>query len=63
MSLTFKVPTTTLPDGRLFISDETMREHPEVLEFVQRFPDYWIRDCDRDGVVSAKVVMLPAFGR
>lgn len=51
---TVEIPTTRLPDGRYFISDEDMQDKPWVAEFVARFPDYWKRD-DRlllQGVVS-----------
>jgi len=50
------VPMHYLEDGRPFISDETLCDQPEVLEFVRRFPDYWVRadDLCLCGVVGPK---------
>jgi hypothetical protein len=52
MSLTVQVPTRTLPDGRIFISDEDYLQYPWVREFVDRFSNYWTHDFDMCGYVS-----------
>ncbi len=38
------VPVHTLPDGRQFIADEDCMERREILDFVKRFPAYWVHD-------------------
>ena len=55
--ISFPIPTTTLHDGRVFITDETVVGHPEVLEFVQRFSNYWTRDELRMGWISAETIL------
>jgi hypothetical protein len=50
-----------LPDGGDFIPDLDCVEHPEILNFVRRFPDYYYRDCIRCGLRSAPTNnLLPA---
>ena len=48
----FEVPMTELPDGRLFVADETCAEHPEVRQFIGRFSNYWTWDVNRCGFTS-----------
>lgn len=43
---------TELPDGRLFVADETCAEHPEVRQFIGRFSNYWTWDVNRCGFTS-----------
>lgn len=45
----FEVPVTVMEDGRHFISAETCLKHPEVHDFVLRFPNFYVYSPYRDG--------------
>lgn len=49
--VTAEVPTSLTPDNRDFIADSDAAQ-PWVLEFIQRFPDYWTHDVQLQGWVG-----------
>ena len=34
----------TLEDGRPYITAEMAIEHPELMAFIRRFPDFWVQE-------------------
>ena len=54
---TVEVPIQSLKDGRKFISDQNIAENPWILDFINRFPNYWTRDYHLNGFVSPKVYL------
>lgn len=49
---TIEVPIHILPDGREFITEESVIEHPEIGDFVDYYSNYWTHDWKRKGWVG-----------